>query len=305
MAINKLMLKALSALSSHEVDVKKNYKLDRAINELIHPPIIRPFRVWDEEPTINGRKIPVRIFLPEKERGRGIFLFFHGGGWVSGNIDAYTNACTTLADETGLRVLSVDYGLAPEHPFPSAPEECYAAAKSLMEHTSNFGLDPEDVILIGDSAGANLCAVVSLMARDRGEFSVRRQVLLYPSVASDHSDEGGYPSVAKFGHDYVLTSKKIRDYIALYLTRPEDYENPYFAPLLAESLCDQPSTLVLTAEFDPLRDEGEAYAKRLIDEGNDVTLCRIPDALHGFFNLPNIFDQTRMCYAKINEFINK
>nr|MBQ4317791.1 alpha/beta hydrolase fold domain-containing protein [Clostridia bacterium] len=120
MAINKLMLKALSALSSHEVDVKKNYKLDRAINELIHPPIIRPFRVWDEEPTICGRKIPVRIFLPEKERGRGIFLFFHGGGWVSGNIDAYTNACTTLADETGLRVLSVDYGLAPEHPFPSA-----------------------------------------------------------------------------------------------------------------------------------------------------------------------------------------
>jgi len=305
MAINKLMLNALKALSSHDLDVKKNYMLDRRIENLIHPPIKRPFRVWDHEPEINGAKIPVRVFLPEHERGRGIFLFFHGGGWVTGNIDAYTNACTTLADETGIRVLSVDYRLAPEHPFPTATEDCYAAVASLIEHIGNFALDKDDIILIGDSAGANLCAAVSLMARDRGEFSVKRQILLYPSVASDHSDESPYRSVAEFGHDYVLTSKRIRDYIELYLTKQEDYHNPYFAPLEAKSLHNQPKTLVITAEYDPLRDEGEAYAERLKEAGNDVTLLRIPDALHGFFNLPNIFEQTRLCYRTINEFIHE
>ena len=303
MAINKFMLAAMKALSSHDLDVKKNYHLDRAITEFIHPPVIRPFRVWDEEPMINGRKVPVRIFTPEKERGRGIFLFFHGGGWVSGNTDAYTNSCTTLADETGLCVLSVDYCLAPENPFPAAPEECYAVAKSLFEHISDFGLEKEDIILIGDSAGANLCAVVSLMARDRGEFSVARQILLYPCTASYHGDDSKYRSVGEFGTDYVLTSKKIRDYTELYLTKPEDHENPYFAPLLVESLQNQPKTLVLTAECDPLRDEGEAYAARLSDDGNDVTLYRIPDSIHGFFNMPIIFDQTRLCFEKINEFL--
>jgi len=303
MALNKLMINALKALSYHDIDVKKNYKLDRAIENFMHPPIKIPFRMWDREPTINGTKIPVRIFLPENERGPGILLFFHGGGWVSGNIDAYTNGCMQLANKTGLRVLSVDYRLAPEYPFPIGPEDCYHAARELVLHSGNLGVSPDDVILIGDSAGANLCAVVSLMARDRGEFSIKRQILLYPSTAADHSDESPYRSMGELGHDYLLTSKKIRDYIELYLTRPEDYENPYFAPLLASDLSNQPSTLILTAEYDPLRDEGEAYGERLGEAGNDVTVFRIPDALHGFFNLPEIFEPVKLCYEKINGFI--
>ncbi len=302
MAINKLMMRALKALSYTEIDVKKNYKLDRKLDLLIHPPIKRPFSVWDQNVEINGHTLETRIFLPEEEKSHEILLFFHGGGWVKGDIDGYTVACQTLADTSGRRVLALDYRLAPEHPFPAAPEDCYTLTKRLMQNTDYFGITPDDVVLIGDSAGANLAAVVSLMARDRGDFAVRRQILLYPCTASDHSDEGGFPSIAENGRDYLLTSKRIRDYIELYLTSPEDYENPYFAPLCAD-LSDQPDTLVLTAEYDPLRDEGEAFAEKLREYGNNAEYFRIPDALHGFFNLPNIFDETKLCHEKIREFL--
>lgn len=303
MAINKFMLAVLKALSYPELDLKHNYKLDRAFNALTHPPLVNPYKMWDYQLTVDGRPLPVRIFTPETAARDDILLFFHGGGWVTGTIDSYSATCANLAEHTGRRVLAVDYRLAPEHPFPAAVEDCYGAAQALFTGQALPGLEPGGITLIGDSAGGNLAAAVSLMARDRGEFKVDRQVLIYPATYNDHTDRSPFPSVRENGRDYLLTSKRITEYMELYLQDSGGENSPYFAPLLAGDLSNQPDTLVITAEFDPLRDEGEAYARGLRDAGARVVIRRIPDALHGFFSLPIKFDKVRACYELVRTFL--
>lgn len=301
MALSKIMLAALKMMSYAEIDVSKNYMLDRQMREIVSARSALPYKMWDHLVSANGYDIPVRVFNPPEQRSSEIILYFHGGGWVVGSIDTYTKVCATLSETTGRRVFSVDYRLAPEYPFPYAPEDCYAVTRSLI------GLDigrGDNVILAGDSAGGNLAAVVSLMAADRGEFRVGRQILIYPSTASDHTEASPFRSITENGRDYLLTSKRVCDYISLYLSREEDYGNPYYAPLLAKSLTGQPKTLVITAQYDPLRDEGEAYAARLEAEGCSVTLHRVEDAVHGFFALPKSFDIVREAYEQILLFLS-
>ncbi len=304
MAINKVMLAALKALSYAERDVKKNYKLDRIMKNVTHPALTPLYKMWDHKVMSDGWEIPIRIFQPEQERAKEILLFFHGGGWVSGNIDSYSKTCKDLANETGRHVVSVDYRLAPEHPFPCAVEDCYSAARELFSNAMNFGEGMEDVILIGDSAGGNLAAVVSLLAKERKEFTVKRQILIYPSTYNDHTEQSPFASIRENGTDYLLTSKRICDYIALYIQNEEDLKSPYFAPLLAEDLSGQPKTLLITAEYDPLRDEGEAYGEKLKEFGCEVEMVRFPDALHGFFTLPMRFEPVRQCQRLITEFLD-
>ena len=145
----------------------------------------------------------------------------------------------------------------------------------------------------------------SLMARDRGEFLPRRQILIYPATYNDHTEHSFFDSVRENGTDYLLTSKRVCDYMDLYKSSDEDLHNPYFAPLLAKSLADQPDTLVITAEYDPLRDEGEEYARKLRKFGNQVQLHRVADGLHGFFSLPPSFPQVKECYEIINRFFER
>ncbi len=301
MAINRLTTAALRALSYPDLDLKKNYRLDRAAKRLLRPRVSFLYQSWNKRVTVDGRQIPVRLFVPEQRRTQEFFLFFHGGGWVSGDMDTYTSVCGTLAAETGRRVLSVDYRLAPEHRFPCGLEDCYAVARTLFCETD--GVCADDVILIGDSAGGNLAAALSLMAADRGEFMPRRQVLIYPAVQSDFGEMSPFRSVRENGQGYLLTAKKIADYLSLYMRSEADLRNPYFSPLLAGSLAGQPKTLVITAEFDPLRDEGEAYAARLAEAGVAVEVHRVPDALHGFFSLPPVFDVTRQAYGHLAAFL--
>lgn len=304
MAINALTTALLRALSYPDLDVKQNYRLDRAAKRLLHPAVPFRWQTWDHDVVLDGHSVPVRLFVPEVERSRQVFLFFHGGGWVTGNIDTYTDLCGYLARETGRRVLSVDYRLAPEHRFPAGLEDCYAVARLLFAASTDLGITPDDIILIGDSAGGNLTAAVSLMAADRGEFSPRRQVLLYPCVQSDFSPSSPFPSVRENGRGYLLTSDRIADYLALYLRTEADRLDPYFSPLLARDLTHQPATLVITAEYDPLRDEGEAYAARLREAGVPTLLCRVEDALHGFFSLSPALEPVRAAYAALGEFID-
>lgn len=153
--------------------------------------------------------------------------------------------------------------------------------------------------------GANLAAAVSLLARDRGEFSVARQILVYPSTYNDHSENSPFDSVRENGTDYLLTSKKIQDYMALYMRSEADLESPYFAPLLAEDLRCQPRTLILTAQYDPLRDEGEEYGRRLARAGNRVRVYRMKDALHGFFSLGPGFAHVKCAYRAIRAFLDE
>lgn len=302
MAINKVVKSALRALSYNDIDVTKNYILKRNLVNLAHRHYLKPFyKSWDYEIFLNDHVIPVRIFSPEIEGDYPVLLFFHGGGWVTGNIDSYNKVCTNMARLTNHVVISVDYRLAPEHPFPAALEDCYEVARVLFMNEKL--LNVKNITIIGDSAGGNLAAALSLMASDRKEFKIDRQILIYPSTYNDHSDKSPFQSIRENGNDYLLTSKRICDYIKLYIKNEEDLKNPYLAPLLSQDLSNQPDTLIITAEYDPLRDEGEEYGRKLREFGNKVEIFRIKDGLHGFFALPPRFPQVKLCYDIINRFL--
>jgi acetyl esterase/lipase len=307
MAINKAMRIALKALSYPDLDLKKTYKLQRQMTNAAHPYLKPLYKMWDHKVSLGDYEIPVRIFLPEEEQViNRILIFFHGGGWVIGNIDSYSAVCANMARQTGHAVVSVDYRLAPEYRFPTAPEDCYAVTREIYRETASaFDVKYENITLIGDSAGGNLAAVVSLMARDRGEFLPERQILLYPSTGSNHGENSPYPSVSENGTDYLLTAKRINDFMDLYKSCEEDLHNPYLAPILSGDLSNQPKTLIITAQYDPLRDEGELYGKRLHEFGNEVEVYRMKDALHGFISLPKHFIHVKKSYELINRFLNK
>lgn len=300
MAINKVVRAALKAISYRDIDVKKNYLLHRNFVNLTHRHYLKTYKSWDCHIDSEKHSIPIRIYSPGEGADYPVLLFFHGGGWVTGNIDTYSKVCANMARMTEHKVVSVDYRLAPEHPFPAGLEDCYTVARAFI---SNSNINNREVILIGDSAGGNLAAALSIMARDRKEFHVKKQILVYPATYNDHSETSPYASVRENGTDYLLTSKRVCDYMDLYKSKNEDKYNQYFAPLLADDLTNQPDTLVITAEFCPLRDEGEHYGKRLREAGNNVDIFRVKDALHGFFTLPPSFPQLKLCYEIINSFL--
>lgn len=307
MAINKAMRAALKALSYPDYDVKKNYKAHRQFVNLTRKQVGKPegYHVWDRDIFSGDHRIPVRIFPSPLEGIRPVLLFLHGGGWVTGNIDSYNSVCTHMAQATGHTVISVDYRLAPEHKFPLGLEDCYTVAREIFTEAPLTGIRPQDITLIGDSAGGNLAAALSLMARDRGEFLPHRQILIYPAAYNNYTDTSPFASVRENGTDYLLTAKRMQDYMELYCSSPEDRYNPYFAPLLSQDFTRQPKTLIITAEYCPLRDEGELYGKMLLSAGNTVAICRIPDALHGFIALPPQFSHVKQAYRLINDFLKE
>ncbi|MEG2074303.1 MAG: alpha/beta hydrolase, partial [Angelakisella sp.] len=269
MPISKVMRAALRAISVARPDVRDSYERTRRLFDAAHPPIADDaFYIWDHTVTSGDHNIPVRIFMPEVAMPEHVIVFFHGGGWVTGNIESYTTVCSRTARLTHCGVVSVDYSLAPEHPFPAGLEDCYAATREVFASLDGFGIDANNVFLMGDSAGGNLAAAVSLLCAQRGEFMPRKQILIYPCTYNDHSINSPYPSITENGTDYILTSKSVCEYLELYLGDSGECNSPYFAPLLAKDLSGQPQTLILTAEFCPLRDEGEDYGKRLLADGN-------------------------------------
>ncbi|NLK39028.1 MAG: alpha/beta hydrolase [Clostridiales bacterium] len=302
--MNKAMRLALAALSYTDIDIKKNYKLRRSVAKIKAPLLTKPlYNFRDLKICSDGREIPVRIYTPKTPTNDRVLLFFHGGGWVTESVDTYNRVCLNLAKGTGCRVISVEYRLAPEHPFPAGLEDCYAVAREFICSPEGFDITPDKITLIGDSAGANLAAAVSLLARDRGEFSIHSQILIYPATYNDHTENSPFPSVVENGKGYLLTSKKVSDYMTLYMSSEEDKNSPYFAPLLAADFSKQPATLIITAQYDPLRDEGEAYGKRLANAGVKVRIYRAKEALHGYFSLEPIYPQVRKTYELINKFL--
>ena len=270
--INQAAKRILKALSFDGVEVD-------AFRHMADLKRLDPMKIFykkiDEKIYNGSHAVPVRIFFPNEKsfqesndktsdsRDKKLLLFVHGGGWVTESIDNYERICARLADATGQYVVAVEYRLAPEDKFPSGLEDCYVVAKALYTGKFVLNVKPENITLIGDSAGGNLCAALSLMARDRGEFMPKRQILIYPATYNDYTEKSPFPSVKENGTDYLLTAGKMQDYIDLYAKNEEDKQNPYFAPYLAKDVSHQPDTLILTSEFDPLRDEGEAYGKRL------------------------------------------
>ena len=293
----------IKMLSKPHLNLKENYKTYRKVLSFFNRPTVNEYRTLDYKMEVEGREIPVRIFMPKKSDRVKVLIFFHGGGWVTGDIDSYTNVCRDMADKTEHVVVSVDYRLAPENPFPSGLEDCYYVTKEIFNKPEILDCKREDITLIGDSAGGNLAAVVSLLARDRKEFRPLRQILIYPATNYDHSENSVFDSVHENGTDYIMTSERIQDYLDLYVKDEDDKLNPYVAPLLSNDLSDQPDTLIITAEFDPLRDEGEAYGEKLKAHGNNVEIHRVEDAIHGFLSAPISGAAEPQTYKWINSFL--
>jgi acetyl esterase len=233
-----------------------------------------------EETTGEGDDgVPVRVYEPED--APATVVFFHGGGFVVGSLETHDSLCRLLADRSGLRVVSVDYRLAPEHPFPSAVEDAYEATKWAANRYDGA------VGVAGDSAGGTLSAVVSLIARDRGMPDVDHQTLLYPATAYDEP----MPSRSENASGYFLEASDMMWFASLYVGSDIHARNPYAFPLRASDHTDLPRAHVVTAGYDPLRDEGAEYARVLDEAGNDVTHTHYPSLVHGFLNMEGLVDR--------------
>ena len=248
--------------------------------------------------------IPIRIYLPEGEGPFGVTMFFHGGGFVSGSLDSHDQMCRELATEASVAVVAVDYRLAPDHPFPAAVEDAYAATEWTAENAGEFGGDPDRLAVTGDSAGGNLAAAVAHMARDRDGPELAYQALLYPTVSPD----ADWDSVEENGEGYFITAEDLEWFSEQYFEDDADRQDPYAAPLLADDFEGLPPATVVTGGFDPLRDEGVAYAERLEEAGVDVTHRHYDDAIHAFVQLapdPFGFERSNEAFEAISADLRK
>jgi acetyl esterase len=206
---------------------------------------------------------------------------------VVGDLDTHDSPCRQFAKKAGCVVVSVDYRLAPEHQFPAAVDDCYAATQWVATHAAQMGIDPQRLAVGGDSAGGNLAAVMAQMARDQGGPALVLQLLVYPAVDGTM----GFPSVQENGQGYLLTQDSIHYYYNHYVPEGTDRKHVLLSPFYAESFKGLPPAHIITAEFDPLRDEGEAYAEKLQAAGVPVTCTRYEGMIHAFFSLDGILDQ--------------
>ena len=252
-----------------------------------------------EDRTIPGPDgdVPVRLYAPSDERGLPVLVYFHGGGWVIGSIDTHDLLCRALANRAGCAVVSVDYRLAPEARFPAAAEDAYAATAWVAEHGDALGVDGGRVAVGGDSAGGNLTAAVALMARDRGRPPLLFQLLIYPVTAADF-ETASYQACAE---GYGMSRADMIWFWDHYVPDAAGRKNPYAAPLHAADLSGLPPALVITAEYDTLCDEGEAFAARLHDAGVPTTLARYEGQIHGFVGNFAIMEQGRVAVDQAAE----
>ena len=239
-------------------------------------------------------EIPVRIYTPEGAGPFPALVWFHGGGWVVGDLESADATARHLTVGANCVVVSVDYRLAPETKFPGPAEDCYAATKWVAQNAASINADSGKIAVGGDSAGGNLAAAISLMARDRGGPPLALQLLVYPVTDRDFSTE----SYIQNAEGYQLTRDSMVWYWEHYLKDDADAVNPYAAPLQAQDLRNLPPALVITAEYDPLRDEGEAYAHRLEAAGVSSTCTRYDGMIHGFFGMAAAIDKGKQAIAQ-------
>ncbi|MCO5246775.1 MAG: alpha/beta hydrolase [Anaerolineae bacterium] len=246
--------------------------------------------------------IPIRLYTPEGPGPFPLVIFYHGGGFVVGDLDNDDMICRSLCHGADCVVVSVDYRLAPEHKFPAAPDDCLAATRWAAEHAVEFNADPARIALAGDSAGGNLAAVTAMRIRDEGGPRLRGQLLIYP-MTDYHTPPS--PSLVANASDYLVTRDMIIWFWGHYLSDASQANHPHASPLRAPDLSGLPPALVITAEYDPLRDEGERYAQRLQEAGVPTVCTRYDGMIHGFFVLDEIFKESRQAVDQSNQWLRQ
>ncbi|HVG27914.1 MAG TPA: alpha/beta hydrolase [Acidobacteriaceae bacterium] len=247
-----------------------------------------------------GGDIPVRLYADDAPSPRPALVYLHGGGFVLGDLDTHDTLCRAIAKLSGALVLSVAYRLAPEHRFPAAVDDAHAVTLWAFNNADTLGIDPHLLSVGGDSAGGNLATVIALRCRDLGGPPIASQILLYPEADLSSLET---PSHRDFAQGYGLTRAALDWFNAHYLASPAHARNPEASPLLAPVLANLPPALILTAEFDPLRDEAEAYAARLRQAGVAVTLTRYPGMIHGFMVMRADLSAAHEAVAEVARFL--
>lgn len=302
--MNKVLRNVIKNISNKEVDIKRNYKLFRFLQNIVNPDFLNKNDYRDVKFSVNNKNIKCRVFEPKNESKKlKAIIFIHGGGWVSGSISSYTKMCTELSRKTHRMIIAIDYRLAPENPYPAGFDDCYDVVNLIMNNLDKIGLDQNDVCLMGDSAGGNLVAAIVIKSKKTNDFEIKEQILLYPALQTDYSLTTKYKSVIENGKDYLLTRKQLQDYVDLYVKDKKDLKSPYVSPLNQKVLFFYPRTLIITADKDPLRDEGKSYARKLKLFFNKVTYYNFKGAMHGFLSYSIGKKYKNDAYSKILKFL--
>jgi acetyl esterase len=249
-----------------------------------------------------GGDLPQRVYASGFGGVRPALIYFHGGGWVFGNLDTHDAVCRALAKESGAVVISVDYRLSPESKFPAALNDSHAATVWAAENAERLGIDARRIAVGGDSAGGNMATVVAMRCRDAGGPALSAQLLFYPVTDLSSFETTSH---CELGEGYFLTRAGMQWFTGHYVASPEDVRHPEVSPLLAPNLGGLPPALIITAEFDPLRDEGEAYAQRLQQAGVAVTVSRYPGMIHGFVSMRGVLTDSRRAIQEAAKFIGE
>lgn len=263
----------------------------------------RFYKVMEKQaPSTEGHQIPLKVFIPvESKTPLPVFMYFHGGGFAYGTYATKPNFCKSVAVKANCIVVSVDYRLSPEHPFPAAINDCYEATAWVAKHAHEFGGDGQRIAVGGESAGGNLSACVSVMARDKGTPKIVHQTLLYPAVDMTMSE----PSIEKNGQGYMLTKPLMVKFRTAYVPNEQDRKSPYCSPIFAD-LKGLPAALVLTAEYDPLVDEGNKYAEKLKAAGVPVRHKQFNDTIHDFtLMMPRVLPEALESLEMVAEEVRK
>lgn len=246
-------------------------------------------------------ELRVRVYWPHGSGPFAVCLYFHGGGWVLNNIDTHDDVARRLAEASGCVVVSVDYRLAPEHRYPAAVEDAYTALQWVVARADEVRVDASKIAVSGDSAGGNIAAALCLMTRDRSGPAVAYQVLIYPITDCDFNR----PSYQENAEGYFLTTAQMRWFWQHYVSSPDQMSKPYASPLRASTLAGLPPALILTAEFDPLRDEGEAYGEALRKAGVATEVVRYDGLIHAFIKRVDQFDSAMTAIRQIGSALHR
>ena len=280
-------------------DARAYYRDRRSVTQPVPPEVALVRELQMDGPQ---GPIPMRLYRPIGSSAGSllpVLVYYHGGGWVIGDLDTHDSLCRALCNESGCAVVSVDYRLGPEHRFPAAVNDALAATRWVRAQAAELKLDASRLAVGGDSAGGNLAAVVSIAARDSGDLPIAYQLLIYPATDQHRSA----PSHTTNGEGYLLTRETMDYFSGHYISDPAQYPDWRASPLLHADLSKLPPALVLTAGFDPLRDEGAAYAEALTAAGNRASYVCFERQIHGFITMGKVLDEANtavtMCAAAL------